>query len=228
MRSSTRAAARRSRACPLEDPRGNQLQDHRLHGVERGEDPGDRPRPCAGVIGQQARVMLGNVEDDRAGLEQGEIALFVGGNLAERMQGQMRRFLHRAERHQTNLVGQARFLQRPAHARIAGQSLAAVGRAFKGGDDDAHRCRFPSAAYRRVGWPALSRMTSRRRRTRHRAEKISGFGAAAQIGRMRRRIGGWRSHTKKAALRRPFRECGLRPRQPRNVNSTGFQPPLDW
>jgi adenylylsulfate kinase-like enzyme len=67
------------------------------------------------------------MEHDRAGFEQREIALFVGRNLAERMKREMRGLLHRAKRNEANRVGQARFLKRPANARIAREALAAVG-----------------------------------------------------------------------------------------------------
>src|SRR5262245_65094749 len=84
-------------------------------------------------------MALGDMEDDRACLEQGEIAFLIGWNLAERMKAQMRGFLHRTERNKTNLIGLAHFFKRPANARITRQSLAAIGRPFKGGNDDGHR-----------------------------------------------------------------------------------------
>jgi hypothetical protein len=43
------------------------------------------------------------------------------------MQRQMRGLLQRSERNEANLVGLDRFLERPADARIARQSLAAIG-----------------------------------------------------------------------------------------------------
>jgi hypothetical protein len=55
------------------------------------------------------------------------------------MKRQMRWLLHRAERNQANLVGLACFFQRPANARIARQSLAAIGRMFKSRNGDGHR-----------------------------------------------------------------------------------------
>ena len=72
-------------------------------------------------------MVLGDMEDDRTCLEQGEIAFLIGRNLAERMKSQMRGFLQRAKRNKANLVGLAHFLQRPANARITRQSLAAIG-----------------------------------------------------------------------------------------------------
>jgi hypothetical protein len=72
-------------------------------------------------------MALGDMEDDRPCLEQGEIAVLKGWNLPERMKRQMRGFLHRTERDKANLVGLAHFLERPANPRIARQSLAAIG-----------------------------------------------------------------------------------------------------
>jgi hypothetical protein len=43
------------------------------------------------------------------------------------MKRQMRGFLHRTKRNQANLVRLAHFFERPANARIARQSLAAIG-----------------------------------------------------------------------------------------------------
>jgi hypothetical protein len=72
-------------------------------------------------------MALRDVQHDRPGLEQREIAFLVGRNLAERMKRQMRGFLQRTKRNEANLVGLAHFLERPANARIARQSLAAIG-----------------------------------------------------------------------------------------------------
>ena len=84
-------------------------------------------------------MVLGDVEDDCACLEQGEIAFLIGRNLAEWMKRQMRGFLHRTERNKAHLVGLAHFFKCPANARITRQSLAAIGRSFKGGNNDGHR-----------------------------------------------------------------------------------------
>src|SRR5262245_51680091 len=97
-------------------------------------------------------MALGDMEDDRACLEQGEIAFLVGWNLAERMKAHMRGFLHRTERNKANLVGPAHFLERPANARIARESLAAIGRPFKGGNDDGHRCVRSDANLHQPAW----------------------------------------------------------------------------
>src|SRR4026207_616718 len=62
------------------------------------------PRGRIGIVRQQDRMALGEVEDDRPCLEQGEIAFLIGRNLAERMKRQMRGFFHRLERKKTNVV----------------------------------------------------------------------------------------------------------------------------
>ena len=104
-----------------------QVQDRRFHRVERCKHPCDRARTGIGVIRQQTRVALGDMENDRSSLEQGEVAFLIGRNLPERMQRQMRRFLHRMERNKANLIGLAHFFKRPANPRIARQPPAAIG-----------------------------------------------------------------------------------------------------
>jgi len=82
--------------------------------------------------------LFGQVQDDRAGFKQPQIAFLIGGNLAERVPRTMRGFLHLGERQQLHVVGDAQFLQRPAHAHVAGQALAAVGGGCEGGEDRMH------------------------------------------------------------------------------------------
>ena len=124
-------------ATPQKDG-GFALQLRRLDGVEGRKHPRDRPRTGIVVGGQQSRMVGGDVEHDRASLEQHETAFLIGRDLPERMQRQMRGFFHRAERHEPDLVGKTRFLECPAHARVARESPAAIGRFFKGGDGDGH------------------------------------------------------------------------------------------
>src|SRR5207344_669148 len=110
----------------LHDPRSYKIKDRRLHRVDRSEHPPDRARPRIGVIGEKARISFAYMEHDGPSLEQGEIAFLIGRNLPKRMKRKMRRFFHRTERNKANFVGLPHFLQRPAHARIARQSLAAI------------------------------------------------------------------------------------------------------
>ena len=63
---------------------------------------------------------LGDMEHDRACLEQGEIAFLVGRNWPK--DEAPRGFLHRTKRNKANLVGMADFFKRPANARITRQS----------------------------------------------------------------------------------------------------------
>ena len=58
--------------------------------LEGGKHPCDRARPGIGIVRQQARMALGDMEHDRSCLEQGEIAFLIGRNLAERMKRPMR------------------------------------------------------------------------------------------------------------------------------------------
>src|SRR3984893_13733509 len=83
-------------------------------------------------------MALRDMEHDRPRLEQGEIAFFIGWHLPERMERTMRRFLHLSERKKTNLVRLAHFFKRPANAHVTRQSLAAIGRPFKGGNGGGH------------------------------------------------------------------------------------------
>lgn len=50
----------------------------------------------------------------------------------------MRGLLQRGKRHEANLVALVHFLQRPPHARVAGQAPAAIGRPVERGDGDRH------------------------------------------------------------------------------------------
>ena len=98
--------------------------------VLSGEHPGNRARPGMRLNRQQAGMALGDMEHDRPGLEQAGSACFIGRNLPARMQRQMGGPLHRAERNQTHRVSLARFsrfFERPAHARVTRQALAAIG-----------------------------------------------------------------------------------------------------
>ena len=84
-------------------------------------------------------MALRDVEHDAPGLEQGEIAFFIGRNLAEGMQREMRGLLHLGERNQADVVGLAHFFKRPADTHVARLAPAAVGRSFKGGDGGGQR-----------------------------------------------------------------------------------------
>src|SRR5204862_1265706 len=103
------AGAPYPRLIALQKPGGCEFKDRRLHRVERGKHPCDRARPRIGILRQQARMALGDMEYDRPCLEQGEIAFLVGRNLAEWMKRQMRGLLHRTKRNKANLVGLADF-----------------------------------------------------------------------------------------------------------------------
>ncbi len=64
-------------------------------------------------------MVLGDVQDDRACLEQGKIAFLIGRDQAERMKAQMRGFLLRAQRDKAHLITLPHLFKRPANARVA-------------------------------------------------------------------------------------------------------------
>lgn len=98
------------------------------------------------------------MQHDGARLEQREIAVLIGRNLPERMQRPMRGLLHVAERKQTNIIGLADFLQRPANLHVAREPAAAVGGCSEGGDG--------GGSWRRAPGFRIPR-TNDRRATRH-------------------------------------------------------------
>src|SRR5258705_2339082 len=83
-------------------------------------------------------MALRDVKYDRARLEEGEIAVFVGRNLPERMKPAVRGFLHLTERNKAHIVRLAHFFERPANAHVTRQSLATIGRPFKSSDGGGH------------------------------------------------------------------------------------------
>src|SRR6202042_414544 len=84
-------------------------------------------------------MVLGDVKDDRACLEQLQIALLISRDQPKRMKAQMRGFRLCLKRDKAHLVGLPYLFKRPANARIAREAQAAVGRSVKRGDDDGHR-----------------------------------------------------------------------------------------
>src|SRR3954447_2926917 len=84
-------------------------------------------------------MLLGDVEDDRACLEQSKIAVLVCRDQAEGMKAQMRGFLLGAQRDRANVVRLAHLLERPANPRVAREAGAAVGRPVPRRHSDCHR-----------------------------------------------------------------------------------------
>ena len=95
----------------LQNLDGYDFKDRRLHRVERGKHPCDRARPRIGIIRQQSRMALGDITQSAVS-RTGRDRLPRRSDLAERMQRQMRRFLHRTKRNQANLVGPVHFFKR--------------------------------------------------------------------------------------------------------------------
>src|SRR3954447_5656110 len=84
-------------------------------------------------------MLLGDVEDDRACLEQGKIAVLVCRDQAEGMKAQMRGFLLGTQRDWAYVVRLAHLFERPANPRVAREAGAAVGRPVPRGHGDRHR-----------------------------------------------------------------------------------------
>ncbi|MGY4326085.1 hypothetical protein ACVWWG_000499 [Bradyrhizobium sp. LB7.2] len=115
-----------------------ELDDRRLQRAQRGKHPRDHAGSGVRIVRQQPGMALRDMEHDRAGFEQSEIAILEGRDLRERMQREMCGLLHVLERDQTDVVGLTHLLERPAHPHVARLSPAAVGRAFEGGDGGGH------------------------------------------------------------------------------------------
>ena len=96
------------------------FHDRWLDGVERREHPAYRLSPRDLVGRQQAGVALGDVKHDGPGLEQGDVAVFIGWDLTEGLEAEVRRFLHLFKRDETHIIRLADFLQRPTDAHIPG------------------------------------------------------------------------------------------------------------
>src|SRR5579863_6665387 len=115
-------------------------------------------------------MALRDMEYDRPGLEQGEVAFFIGRNLPKGMKQTMRGFLHLSERNKTNLVRLAHFFERPANAHVTRQSPAAIGRPFKRGNGRGH-WRAPGDCMRR----SMNTMTpTSTMRTGHSPPRLAG------------------------------------------------------
>src|SRR5262249_44326811 len=87
-----------------------------------------RARSGIRIAWQQACMALRDMQHNRSGFEESEIAFFIGWNLSERMKRQMRGFLHLFDRQKTNVVSLAHFFERPTNAHVPRQSPATIGR----------------------------------------------------------------------------------------------------
>src|SRR5690606_11468037 len=91
----------------------------RLDGAQRGKHPHDGAGTLICLSRQQAGMPLRNMEYDCTGFEQNKITFLIGRDLAEGVEGEMRRPLHFAEGNKTHLIGLADLLKRPAYAHVA-------------------------------------------------------------------------------------------------------------
>ena|SRR5437868_1225202 len=78
------------------------------------------------------------MEHDRPGFEQREIAVLISRNLPEGMERAVGRFLHRRERNKADVIRLADLFQGPPNAHVSCQSAAAIRRTLKGGNGGRH------------------------------------------------------------------------------------------
>src|SRR5262249_33447770 len=112
------------------------VHDERLDGIERGDQPLRRPRPRAHVLGQQRFAAFPDVKNDRSAFEEDTAILLEDRHLPERLQRAVVRLVLVAQLQEASLVGEARLLERPAHAEVAHLPLREGGNPAKSGYGD--------------------------------------------------------------------------------------------
>jgi hypothetical protein len=95
-------------------------------GIEGREYPRNGLGATCRVIWKQAGITLPDVQNDRAGLEQFDLAVLPGRNLAERTETPMLRRFEIGEGQQTDIIGLSDLFQRPPDTEVARQGPAAV------------------------------------------------------------------------------------------------------
>ena len=74
----------------LEDLHQCPVEDRWLDRVQRRKHPGDGAGPAIGIDRQQALVPFGDMQHDRAGFEQHQVAVLIGRDLSEGLKRHMR------------------------------------------------------------------------------------------------------------------------------------------
>ena len=87
------------------------------------------------------------MEHDRAGLEEFDRVVSVGGHLPERLPGAVGVIAVDGRVDQLDPVVQARLLERPAHANVLDVALGEVRDPAESGDRDCHGCSSKAARY---------------------------------------------------------------------------------
>src|SRR4029077_8665940 len=130
--------ARSAQPCPfliaVEQIYHGYIHDVRLDGIERSDQPLGGAGSRAVVLRQQRFAALADVQDDRAAFKEHSSILLDHGHLSEGLKRTVVRFVLIALREQPRPVGQARLLERPAHAQVTHLSLGKRGDPSKGGD----------------------------------------------------------------------------------------------
>src|SRR5262249_35153802 len=95
------------------------------------DQPLRRARPRARLPGQERFAALADVKNDRSALEQHASVLLENRHLPERLQRAVVRLVLVAQLQEARPVGEARFLDRPAHAKVAHPALRERGNPAK-------------------------------------------------------------------------------------------------
>jgi len=111
-----------------------QLLDHRLDAVERRQHPRHRAGATQSVGGQQGFAFLADMEHDRPALEHPHRLVAVARHLTKRLIGEIVRGPLRSRAEFAHGIGDARLLERPAHAQVAHLPASEVGHPRKGAD----------------------------------------------------------------------------------------------
>ncbi len=105
-----------------------------LHGIEGGEQPLGGLAAAARVGRHEGGAALPQMKQDRAALEDREVAVGQPGDLGEGLVGEVLR-TPVAERGALDAVGQAGLFQRPAHAQVPHEAARRLGDPVVGGED---------------------------------------------------------------------------------------------
>ena len=141
-------------------------RDRRLDRVQRRQHPGAHAGPRRRVARHQRLGVLAQVHDDGARLEQHQAVVVDRRHLAERLHRPVggRLLVLGADQH--HLVGQARFLERPAHAQVAHQALGERRHPAEGAEADHDFAPASVAAKASSTWPQPLAVARRARRGR--------------------------------------------------------------
>ena len=109
-----------------------------LHGVQRGEEPGERLGPGHRLGGQERLALLGDVQQAGAALEQADVAVLQRGDLGEGLAGEPVGQALLFVGDGADLVVEPRLLRRPAETDVAHMAARPLGHPGVSPDDERH------------------------------------------------------------------------------------------